>query len=182
MTIKLSSSSGELLFKPASLRFGPSFSGRVDEAPLCIRSTYTTPISIQVSSANIGRVVSTEMPVLTPGAMFRTIHRPSHRRILASTGGWTQGPLRPWVAPALVWPFSTPPGTCRCTKQHLPPHTNNRLVYRPRVLQEESPQLERSRQQSWRAGARHALDPNEQPGQPADYRHGLRDPGELVEP
>jgi hypothetical protein len=47
MNIKISSSSGEITFNPPVLKFGASFNGRLEELPLCVKSTYQSPVPVQ---------------------------------------------------------------------------------------------------------------------------------------
>jgi hypothetical protein len=52
LAVRLSSSSGEITFKPAAIRFGSSFSGRVDEMPLCVKSSYVSAVKVKSISSS----------------------------------------------------------------------------------------------------------------------------------
>ena len=52
MPVRISSSSGEIAFNPPTLKFGPSFSGRLEELPLCVKSTYQSPVSVKGISSS----------------------------------------------------------------------------------------------------------------------------------
>ena len=86
MVITLSSSNGEIAFKPSALRFGHSFTGRVDELPLCVRSSHSSKVTIQsISSSDTrfyGRLDTQSIAPNSRTCVGFAVFDPSRKKIL----------------------------------------------------------------------------------------------------